>query len=334
MAAPQHHRDSADRVGDGHDQACLDEREIGVERLLESRDDAGQEEAQSVKPVGDSEVDQTETDDAGITQGLTGRLVTGVAEFFLLVGHRLHQPGALLEGQPLCVGGTIGEVEPDDKRQDHGGQTLDQVHHAPSGEAEQSVAVLDDGGRERGTERRRERKCQQEQAHQAYAVLLREPEGQVEKNSGEEAGLGDAQQNAEEIEAAHVRHECQRSGKDAPGEHDPRDPQPGAEAVQGQVARHLEQQVADKEETGRKAEHRLGHPEVGAHGELREGDVRTIQIVHEIEQDQKGDQSSRYLLHHARFDLARRNPTVSGGAIGGGHGRGTPRKRSALLSTK
>ncbi len=79
-------------------------------------------------------------------------------------------------------------------------------------------------------------------------VRARIPLRQVPDDAGEEAGLGDAQQEAEDVEAGRAVDEHRRRRHQPPHDHDPGDPQPRADAAHQQVAGHLEEEVADEED--------------------------------------------------------------------------------------
>ena len=84
----------------------------------------------------------------------------------------------------------------------------------------------------------------------AGALGTREPVGEVDDHAGEEPGLGEAQQEAQDVEHRGVLGEAQGQGDQTPGEHDPREPDPRAHLGQDQVRRRLEQEVADEEDPG------------------------------------------------------------------------------------
>ena len=79
------------------------------------------------------------------------------------------------------------------------------------------------------------------------------PVSEVQDDAGEEAGLEDAEQEARNVELRRRRDEHHRRGDDAPAEHDAQQRLARADPLEHQVARHLEQEVADEEDAGAQA---------------------------------------------------------------------------------
>ena len=315
VPAPQHHRDRAGEERDRDDRPGLEDRVAGVEALREAGDHGRQEERDRVQAVDDAEVDEAQTDHPQVGHrpprgGLprAGRLALG--------GDGAGQPAAFLGGEPAGVLGAVGQVGPARDAEQHGGQALHQEHHPPALQAEQPVGVLDDRARQRRSQGRGQRDGHEEGPDQLHPPGPRQPPGEVEEDPGEEAGLGDAEQHPQRVQPARRVDEGHGAGDDAPADHDPGDPAAGAEAVQRQVARHLEEQVADEEQPRGQPEHRLGQPEVLAHRELGEADVGAVEVVDEVEEPQEGHQPPR--------DLAQRAPPDR---VGLGVGHGSSRRR-------
>jgi hypothetical protein len=125
--------------------------------------------------------------------------------------------------------------------------------------------LLDEQSRQRGTDDGGQRLGQVKQGKNFAAVPGRDPEAQEEDGAGEEAGLGHAQDEAQDVELLHVAHPGEQQGDDAPADHDAGEPAPGAELVKGKVAGDLQQDVADKEDAGCETELRCREGEVGVH---------------------------------------------------------------------
>ena len=98
----------------------------------------------------------------------------------------------------------------------------------------------------------RNRQADQKAGDDARMVVGREPVGEVEHDAGEEAGLGDAQQEAHDGEARRAGDQRGQAGEDAPGDHDARDPYPRADLFQDDVAGHLEDEIAPVERAERR----------------------------------------------------------------------------------
>ena len=74
---------------------------------------------------------------------------------------------------------------------------------------------------------------------------------------GIEARFGEAEQEAQHVELRRRLDEHEARREEAPGDHDPRDPDARADLVQQHVARQLEQEIAEEEDAGAEAEHGL-----------------------------------------------------------------------------
>ena len=83
--------------------------------------------------------------------------------------------------------------------------------------------------------------------------------------------------------------------------HDARDPHARAEALQREIARHLEQEVADEEDAGAETECRGGKPEVRVHGERRKTDVHAIQVRDEVDEHRNGNSRHVTFVRRALF---------------------------------
>src|SRR5271165_460089 len=94
---------------------------------------------------------------------------------------------------------------------------------------------------------------------------FRKPEAQIKNNAREEACLGHAQQESQDVERYGAVDQRKRGGDNAPGNHHPGDPAAGSDAMKNQVARNLEQEIADEENAPSQAKHRRGQPQILAH---------------------------------------------------------------------
>jgi hypothetical protein len=218
--------------------------------------------------------------------------VLGCLGLRLLGGERAGQPLLLGRVQPLRVGGAILEVEPGDDADDDRGDRDAEEHEAPALEAEEHAVLLDQQARERGADDRGEGLGQVEEREDLAAVRRGDPEAQEEDGTGEEAGLGDAEQEAEHDELLEVLHPREEGRDDAPAHHDAGEPLAGAELVEREVRGHLEQDVADEEDARGEAE--LG----GRQGEILvhavgggEADGGAVEVVDEEHQRDEGHQA-------------------------------------------
>jgi hypothetical protein len=118
-------------------------------------------------------------------------------------------------------------------------------------------------------------------------LLRREPVAQVVHDAREEARLGDSEEKAQRIELDRSSDEHHRRRDDAPRDHDPSDPSPRANAGQNEIARHLEEPVAEEENPGAKAIGARAETEIAVHLQRRDRDVRAVQEVADEEDEQE-----------------------------------------------
>jgi hypothetical protein len=112
-------------------------------------------------------------------------------------------------------------------------------------------------------------------------------QGEVEHDARKEAGLGGAQQEAGRVETRRTPNQRGRGRNQAPGEHDARDPDARPDLLEHQVARHLEEEIADEEDAGAKSEYGAVEAEILVHGERREPDIHAVQKGHEVAKHQQ-----------------------------------------------
>ena len=109
-------------------------------------------------------------------------------------------------------------------------------------------------------------------------VIAGQPVGEVQDQAGQEPCLGQAQQEAQHGEAGGAGDEGGGGGEQAPGDHDPGDPQAGADFLHDDVAGNLEDEVAPEEDAGGEAEVRRTHVQVATHGQGGEAHVDAIDV--------------------------------------------------------
>ena len=71
---------------------------------------------------------------------------------------------------------------------------------------------------------------------------------EIERDAWKESGLRRAEQRSQHVEARRADGQAHRRGDQAPRDHDARDPDGAPDAVEREVARDLEQAVAEEEE--------------------------------------------------------------------------------------
>ena len=212
--------------------------------------------------------------------------------------------------EPARIGRPVGQLAPDHEGQRHGRQALDHEHPLPAVPAQQAVH-LQQRAADRAAEDVGDAHAEQEVAGGACPVLAAEPVVQIEHHAREQAGLGRAEQHAHHVERGLARDEGHAGRQQAPGDHDARDPPARAHAVHHQVARHLEQRVAQEEQARAQAVGRGRDADVDRHVALGERDVRAID-----EADHVGQHQQRHQL--AEDQRIERGLLVGGGRVGRG----------------
>ena len=159
------------------------------------------------------------------------------------------QPSLLVRRQPARLLRPVGEEEEASQTAQHRRPALDHQHPTPTGQPGKIVEVVEDPGAERRSNQIRNRNRSREHGDRGSLLALAEPIGQIDDDAGEEACLRHAQQEAKQVELRARLHEGCQDRHRAPGQQDTRDPNPWTVSVHQDVAWHLEQEVADKEDT-------------------------------------------------------------------------------------
>ncbi len=155
-----------------------------------------------------------------------------------------------------------------------------------------------------------ERDRRHEQRDDARPLARREPIGEIEDDAGEEAGFGDTEQEAHDVEARLPADQGHGGGDDPPAHHDARDPDARAESLQREIARHLEQEIADEEDAGAGSEHRRREAEILVHGERGEADIHPVEEIHRVAKDEKREEPARGLGDRAPCRLVAIHPAL------------------------
>ena len=180
------------------------------------------------------------------------------------------------------------------KPEEDGDAALDEEHPLPAVHVA-GAGELHQGTADRPAENERHAHGEVDDAHHRHPLRLREPDGHDVHQRGIEAGLGRAEQEAQHVERGLALHEHHRGAQRAPGDGDPRDPPARPDLVHDQVARHLEQRVAEEEDPGAQAVRRGADPDVGLEGRLGQPDVGAVDEGHEVDQHQHRHQVQRCL---------------------------------------
>src|SRR5207249_1693866 len=99
-----------------------------------------------------------------------------------------------------------------------------------------------------------------------------------------------------ETEWAAREHHCR--GDEAPADHNPRHPAAGADALEDEVARYLEEEVAEEENARPKPVDPVAQVQVALHGQRGGADIYAIQEVTDVHQEEERDEPPRYPPEH------------------------------------
>ena len=218
----------------------------------------------------------------------------------VLAPHALREPRALRGREPVGVRGAIGQVAERDEAEPDRRQALQEEEPLPARQPAQAAELLEDLARDRPAHHARDRGRGHEARHGARLLGGREPVREVEDHAGEEARLGGAEEETEGVEARHAAHEHHGRRDDAPGDHDARHPHARAHPVHDQVARHLEEEVADEEDARAEAVDGVREAQVLPHLERREADVDAVEVGDHVEDEHEGDQAAGHLRQDGR----------------------------------
>src|SRR5215831_5936944 len=288
MPRPKDHGERADQPRNRRKPSRLHDADAEI------LDDLRQPEPEAVKADHDAEVDQSQRQDAWMSERLLQREVMNGLLVGALGGQPLDEPAAFLWLEPACFLRAICQVCKDYEARDEGRKTFHDEHPLPALEAPKPVPgnAQDPTGEGRANQRR-DRHGHHEHADDAGANFGGKPIGQIENDSRKEAGLGDAENESQCIETGVVPDERMADRQNAPGDHDARDPDARADFLQNEVAGHFEKEIAEEEDACAKAKRRRREADVLVHRQGGEADVDPIQIGQEIAPDQKGNESTR-----------------------------------------
>ena len=292
-AAGDHHEpDDRHGVGDrGHEPGG------DLAQPVDLVDDLRDPERDAVDVDDHAEVQEAEREHAPVLEHLADRVPLVREPHLLLALEALGQPALLVVGEPLRVLRPVVEEEQHEDGREDRGDRLDQEQPLPVLEAGDTVEDRHDAARDRRADGVGDRDRRHEEADGARPLTGREPVRQVQDHAGEEAGLRDAEQEADDVEAQRPLHEHRAGRDDPPRDHDARDPLARAEAVQREVAGHLEDEVGEEEDAGAEAVDRSGEAEVGLQLVLGEGDVHPVEVGDDVEAQQDGHESRRDPAH-------------------------------------
>lgn len=206
----------------------------------------------------------------------------------------LRASSAFFVSQPLRVADAVVQIRQHDDADDDRRNAFDQEHPLPAGQAVDAGKRLHRPARDGAADHARQRNCRHEEGGGAPAPLRRIPIREVQDDPREEAGFCQPQQEAHHVEHGRRGHEHHGRRDDAPRDHDPRDPDACAHAVQDHVARHFKEEVTDEEDAGAEPVDGLAELEVVEHLQLGKAHVDAIEIRDHVAQQQERNQAPRH----------------------------------------
>ena len=152
------------------------------------------------------------------------------------------------------------------------------------------MEVLEDQTRQRTADDAGHSNRQQEPRRDAGAELGGIPEREIKNDAGPKACFRRAKQRPGQIELPRGVHECHGSRNPPPQKHDPRDGLACADAPEQQRARHLQQDVANEEQTHAQTVSGIAQTKIVLQMQLRKADIDAIKIVEHPAEEQKAHQ--------------------------------------------
>ena len=170
--------------------------------------------------------------------------------------------------------------------------------------------------RYRAAKGQRQRCAVKEHADRPRPRRGRIPVGEIIDHARKKAGLGHAQQEADDVIGGRAFHECGRRRDQSPGNHDARQPDPRADAVQDQVGWHFQHRIADKEDRRAKGEGRGADARIGFQALACETHIGPVQEGQHVHHQECGHQIAMQLGYDAgklRLGHCRPSCSVMGG---------------------
>ena len=209
------------------------------------------------------------------------------------------EPVFLVVVQPCRVPRRVGQEPEVEDAEQHRWNALEHEEPLPSREAADALHRIHDRAGDGVAQDVGHGDCEHEPGDDPRPQGRGKPGGQVIDDARKEPRLGHAEEHAGPVVGRYIRHRGGEHRYEAPRDHDSRDPHPRPEPPQEQVARHLEDQVADEEESVAPVDHRIGETEFRGHAEPREADVGPVDDVEAVEQCQKRHEPPDHLPHRA-----------------------------------
>ncbi len=293
--APHHHAQRAEEIGDHRHPPDL---HVGEAQLLHH---LRQEQQQAEARGHDAEIVEREQQHLRVPERARDADLAVRLDGPALAIDLGAEPRALVLAEPARLGRPVGQIDQHHEADKERRHRLGDEHPFPAGEAQPSVE-LEEPRRHRRAGRHRHWQRQGEPRHDAAAMPVGKPVGEIEDDAGKEPGLGDAQQKPHGGEAPRPDAEGGEAREQAPGQHDPRDPQPRADFLEDDVARHLEDDIAPEEGARRHAVDGGIEPQLLVHGEGGKADIDAVEITQEICEERDRQDAPIDLAHGLVFE--------------------------------
>ncbi|MNM71941.1 hypothetical protein D3C81_836200 [compost metagenome] len=188
--------------------------------------------------------------------------------------------------QPARLFGPVSQPETPDHSEQYGGKTGQDKQHLPVTQPQPAMQVRHDGAGQGPTDHAGDHAGHEKRGGDAAAYRGGKPVGEVKNQTREKARLGDTQQEARDDQLAGAGDKGGGHRDQAPEDHDPRERGTRADTLHVQVARHLEEDVAQVENPGADAIGGIGKEDVFGHAQFGERQVQAVDGVDDEGQHQ------------------------------------------------
>ena len=186
-----------------------------------------------------------------------------------------------------------------------GGHRLDEEKPLPAGESADAMHAEDRAGNRR-THDAGEHAAEREEGDGARAFPVRIPVGEVKHDAGEKSGLRRAEEEAHHVKRRGAVDEHEAHRDDAPDDHDPRDPDARADAMQDEVARHFEDEIADEKEARAEAVNAVENGRIDAQHflqmQLGEADIDAVDVGDDVTEKEQRQEAPGDLRERGAFE--------------------------------
>ncbi|MNS39450.1 hypothetical protein D3C72_717320 [compost metagenome] len=190
----------------------------------------------------------------------------------------LFQQVSLVIIEPFGLAVVVRQGPEGQHTKQHAGYRFEEEQPLPAAQAASVIEMPHDPAGQRAAEHAGQRQADHEQGDDAAAAIGREPGGQVIQHPRQKARFGGAEQEAQNVELCGGSDEHGAGREQPPGDHDAGDPDLRPDFFQDQIARNLENDIADKKQTGAQAESRFAELQMLEHLQFGEADVDPVQI--------------------------------------------------------